>query len=443
MEDHNDALSAESRNTPARVARRDDLEAKLRRWTQRTIRALAVLAVLAWLWWWLVPLALVSLGQTKHADPAGFAQGASPAARALVERSLNGLDLSKRVDGHAHVAGLQGDWSGASVHPEMLSWRHPIKHAQFLAYTGAAGVQDLTVASQQWMKRLDDMVTAAGAGRCAILAFDKHYRADGTVDEARTEFYVPDDFVVEYARFHAEFVPVASVHPYAPDALQRLDRMARFGVRLIKWLPNAQGMDPADERVRPYYERMKEHGMALLSHTGHERAVEADELQELGNPLRLRLPLSMGVRVIAGHCGSVGTCLDLDDPARGPKPAFDLWLRLMEDPRWEGLLYGELSALPQYDRSQTFLTILSKPELHARLLDGSDWPLPAFSILWDLDKLVELGLLLPADANALAEIREWNPWLMDLCLKRALRHPETGASFPASVFEWPEWLLVK
>jgi hypothetical protein len=32
---------------------------------------------------------------------------------------------------------------------------------------------------------------------------------------------------------------------------------------------------------------------------------------------------------------------------------------------------------------------------------------------------------------------------MDLCLKRALRHPETGASFPASVFEWPEWLLVK
>ena len=49
MEDHNDALSAESRNTRARVARRDDLEAKLRRWTQRTIRALAVLAVLAWL----------------------------------------------------------------------------------------------------------------------------------------------------------------------------------------------------------------------------------------------------------------------------------------------------------------------------------------------------------------------------------------------------------
>jgi mannonate dehydratase len=188
---------------------------------------------------------------------------------------------------------------------------------------------------------------------------------------------------------------------------------------------------------------MKQHGMALLSHTGHERAVEADELQELGNPLRLRLPLSMGVHVIAGHCGSVGTCLDLDDPARGPKPAFELWLRMMEDPRWDGLLYGELSALPQYDRSQAFLTILSKPELHARLLDGSDWPLPAFSILWDLDKLVELGLLLPADANALTEIREWNPWLMDLCLKRALRHPETGASFPASVFEWPEWLLVK
>jgi len=107
MEEQKEVTLGESPNAPARGAKRDDLEAKLRRWTQRAIRLIALLAVLAWLWWWLVPLALVSLGQTKHADPAGFAQGASPAARALVSRSLQGLDLSKRVDGHAHVAGLQ------------------------------------------------------------------------------------------------------------------------------------------------------------------------------------------------------------------------------------------------------------------------------------------------------------------------------------------------
>lgn len=421
--------------------RKDDLEERLRRWTSRVLRTVAVLAVLGWLWWWLVPLALVSLGRSEHEDPAGFAAQASEPARELVRRSLDGIDLARRVDGHAHVAGLQGDWSGAWVNPELLSWRHPVKHGQFLAYTGAGGVDDPSQAATQWVKRLDALVKAAGAGRCAVLAFDRHYRPDGTVDEERTEFHVPDDFVLDWARVNSRFVAVGSVHPYAPDALKRLDRLARFGVRLVKWLPNAQGMDPADERIRPFYERMKRHGMALLSHTGHERAVEADELQELGNPLRLRLPLSMGVRVIAGHCASAGECLDLDDPARAPRPAFDLWLRMMDDPRWNGLLYGELSATPQYDRWQVHLTLLERTDLHARLLDGSDWPLPAFDVLWRLGPMQEAGLLTEADVHALEELRGWNPWLFDLCLKRSLRHPRTGAGYPPQVFQWPDWLL--
>ncbi|MEY2747106.1 MAG: hypothetical protein RL112_2148 [Planctomycetota bacterium] len=425
------------------VRRKEDLEARLRRWISRVVRALAILAVLGWLWWWLVPLALVSLGRPKHDDPRRFESDAPARARELVRRSLDGLDLSRRVDGHAHVAGLQGDWSGAWVNPELLSWRHPIKHAQFLAFTGAGGVEDPAFAATQWMRRLDSMVSSAGAGRCAILAFDRHYSPEGVVDEDKTEFFVPDDFVVEYARVNARFIPVASVHPYAPDALARLERMARFGVRLVKWLPNAQGMDPADERIRPYYEKLVELDMSLLTHIGHERAVEADMLQELGNPLRLRLPLSLGVRVVAAHCGSAGENEDLDDPARARRSSFELWLRLMDEPAYRGLLHGELSATPQYDRSHVLSTLLEREDLHGRLLDGSDWPLPCFDILWDLDRLVEDGLLSKEDAEALDEVRGWNPWLFDLCLKRSLRDPRTGRGFPADVFHWPEWLLSK
>ena len=64
--------------------------------------------------------------------------------------------------------------------------------------------------------------------------------------------------------------------------------------------------------IEPFYRKMKEHDIILLSHGGKEQAVEAEEDQELGNPLRLRKPLDMGVRVIIAHAASLGSCKDLD-----------------------------------------------------------------------------------------------------------------------------------
>ena len=64
---------------------------------------------------------------------------------------------------------------------------------------------------------------------------------------------------------------------------------------------------------------MKKYRMILLSHTGEEQAVEAEENQRLGNPLLLRRPLELGIRVIMAHSASLGTCDDRRQ-RRGEKP---------------------------------------------------------------------------------------------------------------------------
>jgi len=42
------------------------------------------------------------------------------------------------------------------------------------------------------------------------------------------------------------------------------------------------GMDPSDEAIKPFYQRMAELGVVLLTHAGEEAAVEAEKAQELG-----------------------------------------------------------------------------------------------------------------------------------------------------------------
>ena len=60
----------------------------------------------------------------------------------------------------------------------------------------------------------------------ACSRFDKNYRADGSVNLEKTEFYVPNEYVFELAERHPEmFVPNISVNPYRPDAITELEKV--------------------------------------------------------------------------------------------------------------------------------------------------------------------------------------------------------------------------
>jgi hypothetical protein len=195
------------------------------------------------------------------------------------------------------------------------------------------------------------------------------------------------------------------------------------------------GIDPADDRCEPFYRRMLEHRMMLLSHAGEEKAVEAEEDQKLGNPLRLRKPLDLGLRVVVAHCASLGQGEDLDSPGRERRDNFDLFMRLMDEDQYEGLVFGELSATLQYNRlARPIRTLLERQDLHARLVNGSDYPLPAINIIIRTSSLVDAELITEPERQQLNEIYDFNPLLFDFVAKRTVKLPGAEAGFPSSVF---------
>jgi predicted TIM-barrel fold metal-dependent hydrolase len=204
---------------------------------------------------------------------------------------------------------------------------------------------------------------------------------------------------------------------------------------MVKWLPNAMGINPSDERCDPFYRKMKELNLVLLSHTGEEKAVEAEEDQLLGNPLHLRRPLEHGVRVIAAHCAGLGENPDLESPDRKMTPNFDLFMRLMSEKKYEGLLFGDISATTQVNRlGLPLTTIISRTDLHHRLVNGSDYPLPAINVVISTRALVRRGYINRDERSWLNEIYHCNPMLFDFVLKRTMRAPGTENRLPGSVF---------
>jgi mannonate dehydratase len=362
--------------------------------------------------------------------PGEFESHATTGARALVHRALEGLDPSKLLDVHAHVAGSDLDGSGCELDPRMRSFLHPWRRLQYETYLRAGGVEHLDRGAQEFADRL----RAVARGRVGVLALDHRYAEDGSVDRDGTPVYVPNDFVLRLAREHPEtFVAVVSVHPYRKDALLELERCAAAGARIVKWLPNSMGIDPSDPRCDPFYARMKSLGMTLLAHTGEENALAAGR-DDLGNPQLLRRALDAGVRVVFAHCATLGESADLDDPARRKVANFDLFLRILAEPLWRGLAYGDLSAVYFRNRDPRVVrTLLERTDLHDRLVQGTDWPLPAIRILTSTRRLEQEGLLTPDDVRALREVFAYDPWLFDLVLKRTLRG-RNGERFADSIF---------
>jgi mannonate dehydratase len=230
---------------------------------------------------------------------------------------------------------------------------------------------------------------------------------------------------------------VASIHPYRADALARLDHALQAGAVAVKWLPSAMNIDLRDPRCRPFYDRLARAGLPLIVHCGEEKAVPGAGRHELGNPLLVRHALAHGATVVVAHCASLGHALDTDRSSAPAVPAFDLFARLMDEPAQGGRLLGDISAVFQANRTpQVWRTVLRRQDWHARLLHGSDHPLPGVMPLFSPARLQRAGLLAEADVPVLNQVREHNPLLFDLVLKRRLRLPgEAGATLPAGVFE--------
>jgi mannonate dehydratase len=359
------------------------------------------------------------------------------AARDLVLAALQGLDAMRLVDTHAHLLGTGDAGSGCSVHPHMQQWWHPLEMLRRRVILGAARVSaDAPSVDRAYVQRLLDQAAGFPAGaRWWLFAFEQAHDDHGRPQPGLSSFHVPDAYAAQVAAAHpGRFDWVASIHPYREDALTALEAALAAGAVAVKWLPSAMNIDLREVRCRPFYDRLARSKLPLIVHCGEEKAAPGAGRDELGNPLLVRQALAHGVRVIVAHCASLGHAADTDRASAPRRPAFELFARLMDEPGNESLLLGDISAVFQRNRStEVWRAVLQRDAWHARLLHGSDHPLPGVGPLFSLSKLQHDGLLDASDVQALERLRDHNPLLFDLVLKRRLRLGR--AHLPASVFE--------
>ena len=361
----------------------------------------------------------------------------SKGAQQLINQAFKNIPENQFADFHVHILGLQKEKNGAFVHPEMKSLWHPIKYIQFKFYKNAAGITDQDNADQQYIANLLKLTAAfKKRGHFYIMAFDHHYLPDGTIDLEKTEFYVPNTYIMKISKqYPNRFKPIISIHPYRLDAIKALEKWSKQGAKLVKWLPNSMGIDPADPKIIPFYKKMGQLNMTLITHTGEEKAVDAEAYQRLGNPLRLTNALKQGVNVIMAHAASLGQCKDLEHPQQQSISCFKLFIRMMDKPKYQSHLFGELSAITQINRNTELITtLLDRQDLHHRLVNGSDYPLPAINLLTSTWNFWRKKFLTSKERKYLNEIYKHNPLLYDFVLKRTLKSPKTGRKFKDRVF---------
>jgi mannonate dehydratase len=353
-----------------------------------------------------------------------------------VRGAWQGLDAAKVWDVHVHVFGDGDSGSGLWFNPRMNRLWHLQEYVRRKIYINAACIDDRRGRiDRSFVERLLAQCKAMPAGFKAMLfAFDWARDEAGQPMPDRSTYYASDEYLAGLAAAQpAHFEWVASVHPYDPRALDRLDAVVAGGAKAIKWLPTAQNIDPASPRCDRFYARLASLKLPLIAHAGDEQAVVGFG-EHLGNPLRLRRPLDAGVRVVVAHCASLGHGEELEQRAvNGPPANFELFARMMDEPRYGANLYGDISAVVQSNRLDVVPTLLSRRDWQARLLNGSDYPLPGVVPLIDLHKLASRGLLDTGLIEPLRQLRHANVLLFDFVLKRSLALQ--GQGFAPSVFE--------
>lgn len=267
----------------------------------------------------------------------------------------------RKIDCHVHIVGDGSSGSGC--------WfRLPGLWKKFLGRMMIKGV-GLPVSSLKrdmdklYSENLARQVRESSLDAAVILAQDIPRSDDGEPMESEAQFYVPNEYVAELAKRHEEFIPACSIHPNRPDAMDELEKCIELKMPVLKLLPNCLNIDYSDKKFVPFWNRMAEAGMILLSHTGGEMTVKVFNPED-ANPAKLVTPLDCGVTVIAAHCaGRSG----LFDPNWTP----DLLEMFKKHPN----LYGDNSAVATPNRARTIKPILPS-EVQQRIIHGSDYPVP-------------------------------------------------------------------
>ncbi|MDN5942108.1 MAG: amidohydrolase family protein [Nitrospira sp.] len=270
------------------------------------------------------------------------------------------------IDCHVHLAALPDGDNGCYISPKML--RSPL--FRFLLWKHQLSPSNPREANRKY---LDDLLTELRTSRhvrqAVLLGMDGVYDQNGRLNQAHTDFLISNDYVIKTAQAHPnELLAGVSINPQRRDAVDEVHRCADAGATLVKVLPNAQQFNPADLRYKAFYRTLAERKLPFLSHVGYEFSLIGKD-QSLGDPDRLRVALDEGTMVIAAHACSYGLMF-----YEKFFPTFqDLTTRYPH-------FYADISALTLPNRLRMLLHLRHYPEIHERLLFGTDYPLSVLHI---------------------------------------------------------------
>jgi predicted TIM-barrel fold metal-dependent hydrolase len=268
------------------------------------------------------------------------------------------------IDCHVHLAALPDGDNGCYISPKLL--KSPL--FRFLLWKHGLSPTQPREANRKY---LDDLLTELRASqyvaKAVLLGMDGVYAQDGRLDNTHTEFLISNDYVLKTAKANPnEFLAGVSINPQRCDAVEEVHRVADAGAVLVKVLPNAQHFDPVNPNYKPFYRALVERKLPLLSHVGYEFSLIGKD-QSVGDPDRLRVALHQGATVIAAHACSYGLML------------YEKFLpTLQEFVKRYPHFYADISALTLPNRFKMLLHLRRHPELHDRLLFGTDYPLSVF-----------------------------------------------------------------
>jgi uncharacterized protein len=370
-------------------------------------------------------------------NPCLGALPAHLAADPTFQEAWNGIDPTRVWDCHAHLVGVGDGSSGAYANPHTTNPLFVSQFVQRIFYMNAACARNAKgEIDRSYVEHLHGLLNGLPHGiKIMLFAFETFHDTNGAIDWRRTTFHTPNKYARDMAQdFPSRFEWVASIHPYRSDCVAELRRAKQDGARAVKWLPSAMGIDPASKKCDEFYAAMADLNLPLITHAGHEAAVDVGSGQSYGNPLLLRRALDHGVRVVIAHCASLGKDHDIDKGPGGPWiDSLQLFDRLMHEPAYERLLFGDISAITQRNRAEKALAyLLPRKYLHERLLNGSDYPLPGVMPLFSLEHLAQKKLLDEKAIPVLKQVRKYNALLFDFLLKRRVNI--RGDYFDATVF---------
>jgi predicted TIM-barrel fold metal-dependent hydrolase len=324
------------------------------------------------------------------------------------------------IDVHFHV-GLLGDrWPRHGWLSPRL--RSDPAYRIFLAYARVDEADACDVTLRETTLRVID--SCGQVDQVVCLALDKAHDTAGKPLDDHTHMWVANDYVLELQRELPERVLLgASVHPFREDFETEVKRCVDRGAALLKWLPSAQRIDLADERIpgRLRFLATARGGkpLPLLLHCGPEYAIPpSDErlstldflswtrwegfLNALRGSSRKAAPrvdqvhrnldagLADGAAVIFAHCGfpyfADGWLARLAEHS-DYKVVADFIRRHPVREHGRGSCFADVSACCTPFRRPMFDDIAALPP--ESVLFGSDFPTPVFELSADLKEMLE------------------------------------------------------